>query len=198
MKRWTVTGPIGAGKSSLTRLLAAKGAAVLDGDRLGHEVLDRPAIKTALVQDFGEAVLVDDRIDRGRLGALVFADPEAMVRLNSLTHGPLCAHFEARLQALADGGKHALAVLEAAVYFLLPDPPLMDLVICVDAPAAIRLDRLVEGKGLTPAQALARVRSQDTMAGLWAAADVHIINDRGERELSRAADDLWKRHLTGA
>lgn len=193
MKRWAVTGPIGSGKSTLTRLLIDWGAAVLDGDRLGHEILTRPNIVAGVKETFGPEMVPAGVVDRSRLGQRVFADPGAMSQLNGLTHGPLAALIRERLDELADEGKHGLAVLEAAVYFLLPDPPPMDLVVCVTAPEDQRLARLARRNGLTEAEALRRMRIQDPMAGLWSRADVVIANDGLPGALTPIARDLWDR-----
>ena len=139
--------------------------------------------------------MVDERIDRRRLGALVFADAAALVDLNGITHGPLTDLFNERLAELARSGDQALAVLEAAVYFLLPNPPVVDLVIAVTAPEAERRRRLVERDALTEAAASARLAAQAGWEGFWQRADVVLVNDGTPDDLDRRADALMARYL---
>lgn len=194
MIRWALTGPIGAGKSAVSALLAAWGAAIVDGDRLGHEVLAEPAVRAAVAAAFGPEVLRDGAVDRGRLGAIVFADPTALARLNALTHPRLAALMEERLADLERAGTHALAVLEAAVYFLLPSPPPVDRVVVVDAAAGIRARRLAAARGLSEASARARIAAQADWTALWSRADQVIVNDGSPADLERAVDALWRSH----
>lgn len=194
MRRWAVTGPIAAGKSAVSALLALRGAAVVDGDALGHEVLAQPPVRDAVAAAFGPQVMRAGSVDRTALGRLVFADPVALARLNGLTHGPLALLAEARLAALAAAGQHALAVLEAAVYFLLPSPPRVDLVVVVDAPAPLRARRLAAVRGLQAAAAAARIAAQADWGALWARADRTIVNDGTPADLARAVDALWREH----
>lgn len=195
MRRWVVTGPMGSGKSSLSRCLADRGAAVLDGDRLGHEILARPEIMAAVAARFGGAMVVDGHVDRARLGALVFGDAAALADLDRITHGPLAELFAARLADLARGGDRILAVLEAAVYFLLPNPPVVDLVIAVTAPEAVRRARLMARDGLTDAAAANRLAAQASWATFWQRADVVVVNDGSRGDLTAIADDLMSRYL---
>jgi dephospho-CoA kinase len=192
MIRWAVTGPIGAGKSSVTGLLAAWGAAVLDGDALGHEVLAHPQVRDEVAAVFGPAVVRGGCVDRAVLGPMVFADPGAMARLNAVVHPPLARLMADRLDALEQAGEHELAVLEAAVYFLLPSPPRMDLVVAVDAPAAVRAARLAAGRGLDAASAAARIAAQASWDTFWQRADRIIINDGTPAGLEREVADLWR------
>jgi dephospho-CoA kinase len=193
MIRWAVTGPTASGKSLLTALLAERGAAVVDGDRLGHEVLARPEVASAIGQEFGSEYVAGGVVDRGRLGRLVFADPESLDQLNRLTHGPLSDLATERLDALEKRGEHGLAVFEAAVYFLLPSPPRMDLVVVVNAQPAIRQMRLAEKPGIDDLAAAERVAAQAAMEPLWSRGDLIFDNDGDEASLALFAEQLWSR-----
>ena len=190
MKRWAVTGPTGAGKSAVTALLAARGAVVLDGDRLGHVVLERPEVVAAVAGRFGTVCVVDGRVDRAALGRRVFADAGELAALDAITQGPLCALMESELAKLAEGGP-SLAVLEAAVYFRLPAAPRMDLVVAVLADPRTRATRLAARTGLTAAAALLRVNALSHLDSDWARADLVIHNDGGPEQLAAAVDRLW-------
>lgn len=193
MRRWTVTGPTGAGKSAVTALLAARGAAVLDGDRLGHEVLAQAAVVAAVAERFGTDCAPGGVVDRALLGRRVFGDPGELAALDAITHPPLCRLMECRLQELEAQGR-ALAVLEAAVYFRLPAPPRMDLVVAVVASAESRAARLAARTGLDRATAQARVDALAPLDRDWARADLVIRNDGEQAELAAAVDALWAAH----
>lgn len=194
MMRWVVTGPAGAGKSMLCKALVARGASLVDGDALGHEILARPGTVQAVAERFGADCVSGGLVDRGRLGSLVFADPVALADLDALTHGPLSDLMEETLAGLAATGVAPLAVLDAAVYFRLPSPPAADLVILVDAPAEVRTERLRHRAGLTVQQATARVAAQAGMFAGWRRADVTVTNDGSPEDLERAAGRLWLRY----
>jgi dephospho-CoA kinase len=186
-----ITGPTGAGKSRFCRLLAARGAEVIEADALGHEVLERAPVREAVAAAFGQDVLEPDgRIDRSVLGPRVFADPAARARLDALVHPALAAACEERLARARRAGS-PLVILEAAVYFLLPGPPPVDLVVTVTAPEAVRLARL-RAQGLDPERARARIRAQAHLEAHWGRADRIIDNDGDEVALAVAAERLWR------
>ena len=193
MIRWVVTGPAGAGKSALCGLFAGRGAAVLDGDRLGHEILVREDVVANIIAEFGSDLVSGGSVDRAALGALVFSDPVALGKLNGITHGPLAALMGQRLDELEKEGLHRLAVLEAAVYFLLPPVPGIDFVITVTASPAKRLARMTDRGFLSPTEALARIEAQRSMEDGWARADVVVGNDGPVSELEHTAEKLWSR-----
>jgi dephospho-CoA kinase len=193
MIRWIVTGPTGAGKSAFTRLLADRGALILDGDALGHEILRTETVVRQIKLAFGSEFLTRGAVNRRALGQLVFRDQEALRQLNRITHGPLSALMTGRLLELSAAEGAKLAVLEAAVYFLLPSPPAADLVIAVTASAEIRRQRLIE-TGLGPADAEARIARQADLDAAFASADIILDNSGNVAELKREADRLLADH----
>lgn len=194
MRRWVVTGPAGAGKSVFTKHLARRGAAVIDADQLGHEVLARPEIQAAIGKNFGLQMVQGGVVDRQELGRLVFADPQALQRLNQITHPALAALADQRLTEAAAEGKALLAVLEAAVYFLWPKPPAVDLVIAVVASEAVRRVRL-GSSGLDARSVADRLAAQRSMSDLWSGAGEMIVNEGSLAELIAAADRLLAFYL---
>ncbi|MDY0108879.1 MAG: dephospho-CoA kinase [Candidatus Krumholzibacteria bacterium] len=188
---WAVTGPTGAGKSRFCGLLVERGALLVEADHVGHVLLDRPPIRTALVAAFGAGILAPaGTVDRARLGAVVFGDPEARQRLDRIVHPALAAALCARIAA-ARRARSPLVILEAAVYFVLPGPPPVHWIVAVTAPPAVRLARLV-AMGLDPAAADARIAAQAHLEETWDFADRFIANDGRETTLAAHADRLWR------
>lgn len=191
-----LTGGIGSGKSTVAALLAIRGAHVIDCDQLGRLVAE-PAGRAyhAIVERFGPGVVAPDgRIDRPALARIVFSDPAALADLNAITHPAIDAEILDRLATLpAD----AIVVLDMAV---LTESNLgkgiYEYVVVVEADAAERVPRLIT-RGLTEADARARIASQATDAERRAIADV-VVENRGDLvELDGAVAQLWSQ-LTAA
>jgi dephospho-CoA kinase len=197
LRRWVVTGPAGAGKSLATAALADLGAHVVDADAEGHAVLREPAVAAEIADAFGPDCVADGEVRRDVLGPRVFADRDALARLNRITHGRLSARLAARLDDLeAAADEPGLAVVEAAVYFLLPPIGPVDLVIAVTAPPEQRQARLVSA-GLDAAAARARIDAQAEMLPAYAGADVVLANTGTEDELRRAVAALHGTYASG-
>lgn len=193
MRRWVVTGPAGAGKSIFCGFLATGGAALLDGDSLGHEILERPEISAAVEREFGAIVISNGAVDRGALGSIVFDDPVALERLNGITHGPLSNLAAVRMDEIEKSGLHRLAVLEAAVYFLLPPVPGVELVITVTASETTRKNRLMEWSGMDREEAQNRIHAQRPLEKGWSAADIVLVNENSLGLLETEAAALLAR-----
>jgi len=193
MRRWAVTGPAGGGKSALCGFLADRGAALVNGDHLGHEVLARKDIVAAIGAEFGQDLVSTGAVDRAALGAIVFADSAALDQLNRITHGPLSALAGRRLDKLEREGIHRLAVFEAAVYFALPPVPGIELVITVTASASTRQTRLIELGGLAPGEARGRIAAQQPLHDGWDRANLVLTNDGSLSTLEAEAKKLWSR-----
>jgi dephospho-CoA kinase len=132
-------------------------------------------------------------VDRAALGAIVFADSEALDKLNRITHGPLSALAGRRLDKLEREGIHLLAVFEAAVYFALPPVPGIELVITVTASSSTRLARLIQFNGLAPGDARARTAAQQPLHDGWDRANLVLTNDGSLSTLEAEAKKLWSR-----
>ena len=197
-----LTGGIGAGKSAAAARFAERGAAVIDVDGIGREVLAPGGRAVSGVIDaFGPGILNDDgHIDRGRVAAEVFGRPERLAALEAVSHPAINAELGSRLQELAYGGEAGVVVLDMAV---LAESRLGQLesgqgytkVVVVEAPVEVRLPRLIE-RGLTEEQARARMASQATDAQRRALADHVIVNDGSPEDLAAAVDGVWA-ELTG-
>ncbi|WP_394434980.1 dephospho-CoA kinase [Streptomyces sp. SGAir0957] len=196
-----LTGGIGAGKSEVSRLLVERGAVLVDADKIAREVVEpgTPGL-AAVVEAFGEEVLAaDGTLDRPRLGAIVFADPDKLAVLNSIVH-PLVGARSADLEAAA--GADAVVVHDVPLLTENGLAPLYDLVIVVDASTETQLDRLTRLRGMTEEDARARMAAQATREKRREIADVVIDNDVPLDRLVEQVDAVWadlrrQAHATG-
>ncbi|MER5785609.1 dephospho-CoA kinase [Streptomyces mobaraensis] len=185
-----LTGGIGAGKSEVSRRLAAHGAVIVDSDRIAREVVEPgTAGLAAVVAEFGPEVLAPDgSLDRPRLGSVVFADAGRLAALNAIVH-PLVRARSAELEAAA--APDAVVVHDVPLLVENGLAPLYDLVVVVDAREDTRLDRLVRLRGMAPEEARARMAAQATREQRLAAADIVIPNDGPVAELEARVDEVW-------
>ncbi|WP_367135929.1 MULTISPECIES: dephospho-CoA kinase [Streptomyces] len=191
MLRVGLTGGIGAGKSEVSRLLASYGAVIVDSDRIAREVVEpgTPGL-AAVVAEFGDAVLTPEgALDRPRLGAVVFADPDRLAALNAIVH-PLVRARSAELEAAA--APDAVVVHDVPLLAENGLAPLYDLVVVVDAGTGTRLDRLVRLRGMTPDEARARMAAQATREARLAVADIVIDNDGPVEALEQQVAEVWE------
>ncbi|WP_329133231.1 dephospho-CoA kinase [Streptomyces sp. NBC_00670] len=185
-----LTGGIGAGKSEVSRLLVAHGAVLIDADRIAREVVapGTPGL-AAVVEAFGEEILAEDgSLDRPRLGAVVFADPDRLAVLNSIVH-PLVGARSRELESAA--AEDAVVVHDVPLLTENGLAPLYDVVVVVDTDPATQLDRLVRLRGMSEKDARARMAAQASREERRAIADVVIDNDVPLPELERQVRELW-------
>ncbi|MDX3355121.1 dephospho-CoA kinase [Streptomyces sp. ME01-24h] len=187
-----LTGGIGAGKSEVSRLLASYGAVLVDADRIAREVVEpgTPGL-AAVVAEFGEGVLAaDGSLDRPKLGAVVFSDPERLRALNAIVH-PLVRERSGVLERAA--GPDAVVVHDVPLLAENGLAPLYDVVVVVDAAPRTQLDRLVRLRGMTEEDARARMAAQATRERRLAIADFVIDNDGPLEALEPQVRRVWER-----
>ncbi len=191
-----LTGPTGAGKSTVAGWLAARGAAVIDADRVGHEVLLEPAVREAVLQRFSDQVLGEDgQVDRKSLGRVVFPDPAALRDLEAISHPRLLAKLASRTQTLQATRVATLVVIDAALWFQWPERPLVDFVLGVRAPLPVRVERIRIRDGLNEAAALHRVKRQKAIEASLDQADT-VLDTAGEPEpVRRRLLEILDEHL---
>lgn len=181
-----LTGGIGAGKSTVARLLAARGAAIVDVDALGHVVL-QPGGRAhdAVLEAFGT-------VDRPSLAKVVFGDADALARLTAISHPAI----NEELVAVLDSIDAEVVVLDMAVLYesdlgRLPPPHGYTVVIAVEAPAELRVARAV-ARGMDEEQVRRRLAAQASESARREIADHVIVNDGDERALEEAVDAVWR------
>ena len=186
LPRVVVTGGIGSGKSSVCALLSNMGVAVIDADRLGHEVLEPDGEAFGQVAERWPQVVSRDKIHRARLGEIVFSDPSQLAELMEITH----PHIRARLHA--EVGRHpgqAVAVeISAPSDEVMPPWP----VLVVDSDPQIVHRRLL-GRGMSETEIARRRGSQRSRREWLDMADVVVRNDVGREALAREVTQVAER-----
>jgi dephospho-CoA kinase len=185
-----LTGGIGAGKSEVSARLAAQGAVVIDADAIAREVVEPGTEGLAeVVAAFGpEVLLPDGRLDRPRLGEIVFADPGLRGKLNEIVHPRVGARM-AELER--EAGPASIVVHDVPLIAESGRTDAYDLVVVVDVPPRVQVDRLVRRRGMTREQAEARMAAQASREQRLAIADIVIDNSGSLAELDRQVGDLW-------
>ncbi|WP_330176348.1 dephospho-CoA kinase [Streptomyces sp. NBC_01498] len=187
-----LTGGIGAGKSEVSRLLVSYGAVLVDADKIAREVVEpgTPGLD-AVVDAFGPGVLTaDGRLDRPKLGALVFSDSDRLATLNAIVH-PLVSARSKELERAA--GERDVVVHDVPLLVENGLTGLYDTVVVVDASPGTQLDRLVRLRGMTESEARSRMAAQATRERRTAAADVVIDNDGPLEKLEPQVREVWER-----
>jgi dephospho-CoA kinase len=185
-----LTGGIGAGKSEVSRRLAAQGAVVIDADAVAREVVapGTPGL-AEVTAAFGPGVLgPDGSLDRTLLGEIVFADAAARGKLNAIIH-PLVAQRMAELERAA--GQGAIVVHDVPLITENGLASSYDIVVVVDVPPRIQLERLTRHRALTREQAKARIAAQASRDQRLAVAGIVIDNSGSLAELDRQVGELW-------
>jgi dephospho-CoA kinase len=174
-----LTGGIAVGKSTVAAMFAARGAALVDADRISRDLQEpRTPCYDAIVAGFGRAVLDPaGRIDRKRLGEMVFADPARRTALEAIMHPAIWAACEAEIRATAAG--RAVCVVEAALILETGQRSRFHRIVVVTAPTEVQVARLAQSRGLTEAEARQRLAAQWTNADKARQAD-HLIDNGGD------------------
>lgn len=176
-KRIGLTGGIASGKSTVSSMLAELGAVIIDSDLAAREVVapGTPGL-AAVVAEFGESLLTaDGELDRPALGALVFADEGARRRLEAIVHPLVFEVNRAREAAAAPG---ALVVHDIPLLAESGRADTFDAVIVVDAPTDVQVERMVRDRGMSRADAEARIAAQSSREDRLAVA-THVIENTG-------------------
>ncbi len=186
-----LTGGIGSGKSSVARRLAEYGALVIDADAIAREVVEPGTDALAeIVAEFGEQVLTPDgRLDRPKLGEIVFADEDRLARLNAIVH-PRVGQRTQELMERAEEGTVVVYDVPLLVENGLAD--LYDVVVVVDVPVRTQVERVTATRGMPEEQVRARIRAQATREQRRAVADILIDNSGSEQELDARVAEVWE------
>ena len=184
-----LTGGLGSGKSTVAQRCVERGWPVLDADAVAREIVEvgEPALPE-LAERFGEQVLrADGSLDRQELARRAFADEDGKAALDAITHPRIGQRLRDRIVALRDAADPpAVAVLDHPLLLETGTWQAVDAVVVVLADEEVRVERLVEQRGVDPDDARARIRAQTDDATRRARAD-HVIDNDGDRDALDAA-----------
>ena len=187
-----LTGGIGAGKSTAADLLVGHGAVLIDADRIAREVVvpGGPAFQP-LVERFGAGILATDgTIDRAALAALAFVDADSVAALNAITH-PAISAVMAQRRAAEEGGDHVVVLDIPLLKAAHRDVLSLEVVVVVDCPVDIAVERLVGQRGFSREDAEARIAAQVTRQERCEGADFVIDNSGDRARLVAEVDRVW-------
>ena len=184
-----VTGSSGSGKSTLTGVFARHGALICDADAIYHRLLAESAeMRDALTAEYGEGILSGNRIDRKKLGAVVFSDSEKLLKLNSLTHPFVIAEIVRMLETT----EASLAVVDAPLLFESGLDGVCDVTVGVLAPWEARLARIMARDNITEEAASARLSAQKPASYYIERADLILHNDTSAEAFAEKAEKLYE------
>ena len=192
-----VSGGIGSGKSSVTRIFASRGAVTADADAIARQILERgePTLSEVARTFGGDLLKEDGSLDRALLASRVFGGEgasERVARLNAITHPVIEARAWSILRGAPEG---SLAVYDIPLLIEGDHVDRFDAVVIVDAPIEERVKRL-EGRGLSPEDARARIRAQGSSQERRAIATIWIDNEGSADDLEEVARLVYERWLT--
>lgn len=187
-----LTGNIASGKSTVADLLARRGATIVDADVLSREVVTpgSPALAD-IVKEWGPSVLNEDgTLDRAALRKIVFNDRSELDVLNEIVHPEVLRRRTAQVEAAREKGDRVVVNVVPLLFERhLADE--FDFIVLVDAPRAMRLDRIVRDRGIEEAEAMDMIAAQMPAELKRARADWVIENSGSKKDLEREVDRLW-------
>jgi dephospho-CoA kinase len=189
-----VTGGIGSGKTTVTKILEDLGAPIIDADKVGHAIYapGGPAYDSVIAA-FGRGILASDgSVDRRKLGPIVFADPDALKRLNSIVHPKMFARMREMVDTLRANGERNPIVVEAAILIEADWQPLFDEIWLVTASRERVVERIERDRGLKPEQTESRIRAQLPDEDRRKYSTVVITNDGTIEDLREKVAGLWQ------
>jgi len=183
-----LTGGIGAGKSTVADLLAARGAAVVDADRIARAVVEPGgAAYQAVVERFGPGVLDEDRrLDRAALAGIVFRDRDALAALEGITHPAIQAEMA---RQVASHAAAPVVVMDIPLLKARREP--MAGIVVVDVAEEVAVRRLVDQRGFEEGDARRRIAAQISRDERRAIADIVVDNGGDRAALDAEIDRVW-------
>lgn len=189
-----LTGGIACGKSTVAKMLVGHGAHLIDFDRLAHEVCEpsKPAWRE-IVKAFGEDILAENmKIDRGKLGRIVFDDTKKLKKLDKIVHPYIFEEWKKRLKAIKKADAHAIVLSDVPLLYEVNLQRHFDLTLLILIPPEEQIRRLMARSHLSHDEARKRLQSQMPINKKIELADI-VIDNRGSMEETEAVvEEVWK------
>jgi len=189
-----LTGGIATGKSKAVRMLVKRGARVIDHDGLVHALQEpgQPVWKR-IIETFGRDILdADERIDRKKLGALVFDDEQRRKALEGIVHPAVLEEAQHQRDEIGRQDRQAIVLSDIPLLLEVGMQDLFDLILLVYAPPQVQILRVMKRNKMTREEAEARLRAQMPIDEKLKFADLAIRNDGTMRDLEKRVDEVWQ------
>lgn len=186
-----MTGSFGTGKSTVSRILAGYGAVIIDADKINHRLIARDIpVRKKILKAFGRDILKNKNgvIDRKKLGAIVFFDPQSLRRLCGITHPAVIAEVKRRIKAVKSG----VAVVDAPLLIESGLDKLVDKIIVVDLSRGRQLQRLARKTSLSRPEILKRIGAQLSLKSKVRLADFVIDNSGTIAKTRKQVALIWR------
>ena len=177
-----ITGGTGCGKTTLLQLIKQRGGLVLDCDEIYHRLLQSDKVMLDAIQKRFPAAFIEEKLDRKRLGKIVFEDADALKDLNNITHQAVMQEVLRQLE-----GSPALAAIDAIALFESGLDALCDITVAVTAPLEDRVRRLMARDGITEDYARSRITAQHEENWFWQRCDYILENNASAEDFLKKA-----------
>ena len=195
MLRIALTGGIGTGKSTASKILNELGAFIFDADREAKNILkNNETVQSELIAEFGTDIMSgDEKIDNNKLARIAFQDQDHQLRLNSIIHPYVFQEIDKNFDDVLEKGTYDIFVVDAALIYESGADTHMDYVIVITALLQIRMERALKRESLTRDEILKRMDLQWSEEEKIALSDFVIHNDGTEKELLASVTDIYNK-----
>jgi len=185
-----LTGSIGSGKSTVARMFQKLGAEIIDADKVGHSLLEKKEVRESIVKNFGSSVLdKEGRIERGKLGKIVFGDKKRLEELNSIIHPLIFSEIKRRITF----SEARIIIVDAAILLETGGDSLVDKVIVVNASYETRRERIKKSSLLSSEEVEGIIKAQFSQDEKIQRADFLIENEKSIEESKRQVERIWSK-----
>ena len=193
MLRIALTGGIGTGKSTASKILNELGAFIFDADKEAKNILkNNETVQSELIAEFGTDIMSgDEKIDNNKLSRIAFQDQDHQLKLNSIIHPYVFQEIDKIFDNVLEKGTNDIFVIDAALIYESGADTHMDYVIVITALLKIRMERALQRETLTRDEILKRIDLQWPEEDKIALADYVIHNDSTEKDLLNSITDIY-------
>ncbi len=187
-----LTGSIGSGKSTVARMFQELGAEIIDADKVGHSLLEKKEVRESIVKNFGSSILdKEGKIERRKLGRIVFQDRKRLEELNSIIHPLISSEIKRRITF----SQARIIIIDAAILLETGWDSLVDKVIVVNASYETRRKRIKESSLLDSKEVEGITEAQFSQDEKIRKADFLIENEEGIEESKRQVGRIWSKFV---